>query len=64
LGWTLNAGGIISRSVVGRPDDQSGGFWGRTDIQSQSQISTNDYYYLKAIADGEWMEKAIITFII
>ncbi len=50
LGWSLNAGGVISRSVVGRPDPD--GFWLRTNIKKASQITSGDYYYLKAIADG------------
>lgn len=51
LGWSLNAGGVISRSVVGRPDYPSG-FWSRLNIKTASQITSGDYDYLKAIADG------------
>jgi YD repeat-containing protein len=51
LGWALNAGGVVSRSVVGRPDYPSG-FWERYNIKTASQITSSDYDYLKAISDG------------
>jgi YD repeat-containing protein len=59
LGWSLNAGGVISRSVVGYPDEsgQSVGFLSRFDIQNASQLTTSDYTYMSFIAnnieDGE-----------
>lgn len=49
--WSLDCGGVVSRSVVGKPD--KGGFLSKTNIKSFSQIDwINDFYYLKAVADG------------
>lgn len=33
LGWALNAGGVVSRSVVGRPDYPNG-FWSKYNIKT------------------------------
>jgi len=49
LGWSLNAGGVVTRSVVGKSDE--GGFWNMT-IKNATQLSVSDYNYMKAIADG------------
>lgn len=51
LGWSLNAGGAVSRSVVGRPDYPDG-FWSSYTIKTASQITSSDHDYLKAISDG------------
>lgn len=51
LGWSLNAGGVISRSVVGIPDDASG-FLSRSDIKNASQLTNNNYEYMGLIANG------------
>lgn len=51
LGWVLNAGGNVSRSVVGKADNVSG-FWVNT-VKSHDQINwTNDYLYLRGVADN------------
>lgn len=49
LGWSLNAGGVVTRSVVGKSDE--GGFWNMT-VKNATQLTSNDYIYAKAIADG------------
>jgi YD repeat-containing protein len=49
FGWSLNAGGVITRSVVGECDQ--GGFWSKT-IKSASQIGLNDFYYCLSLARG------------
>lgn len=50
LGWALNAGGVVSRSVVGKVD--LSGFWSNT-VKSFSQIDiVNDFVYLKGVADN------------
>lgn len=49
LGWTLNAGGAISRSVVGKSDEH--GFF-QTIVKSASQITESDFSFLKPFADG------------
>jgi hypothetical protein len=46
LGWALNAGGVISRSVVGGPDegdDMSSSYWDIPDFDPQT-ITANDKY--------------------
>lgn len=51
MGWTLDCGGAVSESVVGKPD--KGGFLSRTNLKSFHQIDwVNDFNYLKAVADG------------
>lgn len=49
LGWSLNAGGVVTRSVVGKSDE--GGFWNMT-VKNATQLSSSDYIYMKGIADG------------
>ncbi len=48
LGWSLNAGGSVSKSVVSLPDEI--GFW-QDSVKNSSQITTNDYTYLQPLAD-------------
>lgn len=50
LGWSLNAGGSVMRSVVGRSDEN--GFF-ETTVKTASQITMNDYEYLIPFLDGE-----------
>ena len=49
LGWTLNAGGAVSRSVVGKSDEY--GFFGTT-VKSAGQITQSDFSFLKPFADA------------
>jgi YD repeat-containing protein len=49
LGWSLNAGGVVSRCTVGKSDE--GGFWNLA-VKKATQLTESDYYYMKAIADG------------
>lgn len=49
LGWTLNAGGAVSRSVVGKSDEH--GFF-ETTVQNASQITQEDFNFLLPFADG------------
>lgn len=49
LGWSLNAGGVVTRSVVGKSDDV--GFWNLS-AKNATQLIESDYHYMKAIADG------------
>lgn len=42
LGWSLNAGGVITRSVVGLPDEDELGYWNQThDIDGIPNASLN-----------------------
>ena len=51
LGWSLNAGGAISRSVVGLPDD-NGGFWTQN-VKNSTQITSADLDYVRGVANGQ-----------
>ncbi|QIL78374.1 RHS repeat domain-containing protein [Hymenobacter sp. HDW8] len=53
LGWSLNAGGVITRSMRGRPDEEPDGFLanGGT-IPSPQSVNEANVEYLKSIADG------------
>ncbi|HEY5744732.1 MAG TPA: hypothetical protein VIU12_01540 [Chryseolinea sp.] len=48
LGFSLNAGGVISRTVVGLCDE--GGFWSNT-VKNSSQITGSDEMYIKGMAN-------------
>lgn len=51
LGWSLNAGGIISRSVRGIPDDVSLYGWYADKMSSDDLAHSSDYPLLKSYAD-------------
>jgi hypothetical protein len=49
LGWVLNAGGAVTRSVIGLPDETpSSGYW----YSRFPYTSTYDFGYASGIADG------------
>ncbi len=50
LGWSLQAGGVITRSVVNQADN--GGFWAYN-TKSASEIDTVDYVYAQSLARGQ-----------
>lgn len=61
LGWSLNAGGVITRTIMGLPDEHHNGFLGYNgvgakveryyqELMSESERKT----YLKNLADGTW----------
>lgn len=52
LGWTLNAGGLITRSAVGLGDDSGGGFLYNNNNQSASEIDQNDLQWLIQVSNG------------
>ncbi|QQT26620.1 hypothetical protein [Sphingobacterium spiritivorum] len=45
LGWTLQAGGVITRSVLGVPDESQEGIFNNP-IKSTASITQNDHSYL------------------
>lgn len=46
MGWNLNAGGVVSRTVNGLPDDIANiGFMYATQIPVDSRANANKYYY-------------------
>ena len=49
LGWSLNAGGVITRSVVGGADDQIGGYLTQTnDLENLGSLSVDELKRIKA----------------
>ena len=53
LGWNLNAGGVITRSMRGLPDEHTGGFLEKgLEIPSPNAIEYWKFEYLKSLADG------------
>lgn len=57
LGWNLNAGGSVTRKVMGKPDDQSGNYLNATTVRLTSSISTSsstDMVYLRSVNNGTY----------
>ncbi|PWL28952.1 MAG: hypothetical protein DCO95_10935 [Roseivirga sp. XM-24bin3] len=50
LGWTLNSGGVISRTIRGRVDDQNG--YGYTSLPALTSLSNSNVNLYQDFADG------------
>ena len=53
LGWTMNAGGVITRTVMGVPDEDPARGIFRLGIKRESQITEADYDRFLDLMDGE-----------
>ena len=55
LGWTLNAGGVITRVVQGLPDDDLAGYSGgrKTGNQMRSRITDYPLYFFDRVGSGQ-----------
>lgn len=64
LGWALNAGGIISRSIRQNPDDMSNGYMNTTyTVEHLKSIGSNHYSQMNQVKDGSRdYEPDIFTF--
>jgi len=62
LGWSLNAGGAITRRVIGKADESSAGFLNNSTYFTRSQLEGATYQsdygfkynYLKNLTNGTW----------
>jgi len=56
LGWAIQAGGVVTRTVYGLPDDEAGGngFIQKETVLSQGINDIDDRVLLENIADGEY----------
>ena len=52
LGWTLNAGGVVSRSAVGLGDDCGAGFLQHNNNRFASEINENDLQWMMQVTNG------------
>lgn len=54
LGWSLNAGGLVSRTVNGLPDDASAGWYYQSaNVPSTiDESNTSDRSYLRSVSNG------------
>ena len=43
LGWSLNAGGIITRSVVGKPDENTNGYFNNSSLLINPNLNLNGF---------------------
>jgi hypothetical protein len=50
-GWSLNAGGVITRSVRGRPDEGANGHWTQRDRIDNSTTPLTQAY-LRQVSNG------------
>ena len=55
LGWSLDAGGVVSRTVQGLPDESAEGYIGHADEIPPSPITTSQQFTnMQAFAAGNW----------
>lgn len=62
LGWSLNAGGVITRTILGLPDESPNGFRGTNNIGGKvfdylegNMTDANELFQLqKNVASGQW----------
>jgi hypothetical protein len=57
LGWDLNAGGMITRKTMGKPDDQAGNYLSGQTVRVAGSINTNsqsDLDYLRGVYNGTY----------
>lgn len=58
MGWALNAGGVITRTVRGKPDEQAGGYWSLsapvkpTYIPYDQANGLDDWHFLRSLIDN------------
>ena len=53
LGWSLNAGGVISRKIMGKPDEQPGNYLSGITVKTTAQINPfvqADLDYLRSVS--------------
>lgn len=58
VGWALNAGGVITRTIVGLPDNDANGFYtrmreGKFFNSSYSLTDLESYFFLNKVAEGD-----------
>lgn len=54
LGWSLNAGGVVSRTIKGLADDQATGYKNQPAISNLTTSTTGEYQdYADGVKDGE-----------
>lgn len=58
VGWTLNAGGVITKTIVGKADNEVNGFYtrlreGKYFKSSYTFTDINDFVFLRKVAEGD-----------
>ncbi|NSL85543.1 RHS repeat protein [Chitinophaga sp. Mgbs1] len=53
LGWSMNAGGVITRTVQGKPDESSMGYWKYGNLDPRTQTSFNVLLFCNGIYDTQ-----------
>ncbi|MEM6602312.1 MAG: hypothetical protein AAF649_13110, partial [Verrucomicrobiota bacterium] len=59
LNWSLNAGGVITRTVVGKQDESGTGLFALYDAGFEAdgfdpRVDEEDYHHFRAVAKGGW----------